>query len=604
MDPDRLAQVIPADVRRPAILAAWVVAWLACLAVAAARLDHARQEFSGRGSSPRECRADGNSGPTEIDFGGQFLMGRMLATGHGRDLYRRQALWPTLWESFPASGESPESRESFPRHLRPPAERDKPLQHDAEALMTSIMGTDAAEWTPAGTAAILPLLSAHPFAAAALTAHAAETLTPSLVEAVNRPAVGGPLYPPVHAFWYAPLAWTNDPQGAYSFFQHLSVALTFTAGLAIRLVSRGRVWWPLATLAVLLFPGTLSGLDLGQNPVVTLNILLWGWVLVLRQRDGWAGVVWGLLAFKPVWALAFLVVPLVMGRWRMLLAMAATGAASILLTLPVVGVQTWFDWLAVGGLATETYNVNENWITLSRDLAGLVRRAAIDFSKPPGERDSPAIRRACALLLVVVLVTTVTAYRLRRTPGNVTGTAAGFLALGAYLCCYRFMYYDTLLALFPLSLLLADPRRLARGVYRLEPVGEGAGGTCSVNGVVATAVALLMLCDNVLRPLALEVTLTFGGLSPTPSTQVGGMPAVAPRVGLNTTIYAALDTWILLALWASLALTLLVRGDDGEPASGDAVAPPQGVECPADVGGAHQRLADEDRVDPAPLKHD
>ena len=311
MDPDSLSRAIPDSVRRPAAVAAWVVAWLACLAVAAGRLDHARREFSSRASPPRECRGDGNSGPMEIDFGGQFLMGRMLATGHGRELYRRHSLWPVLWESYPASGESPESRESFPRHLRPAAERDKPLKHDAEALMASVMGADAEEWTPAGTAATLPLLSPHPLAAAALTLHAARTLTPELVEAVNRPAVGGPLYPPVHAFLYAPLAWSNDPQWAYSFFQHLSVALTFTAGLAIRRVTGGRVWWPLATLAVLLFPGTLSGLDLGQNPVVTLNILLWGWVLVLRRRDGWAGVVWGLLAFKPVWALAFLVVPLV-----------------------------------------------------------------------------------------------------------------------------------------------------------------------------------------------------------------------------------------------------------------------------------------------------
>ena len=559
MDPAALSQAVPESVRRPAAVAAWLVAWLACLAVAAGRLDHARTEFGSHAKPPRERRGDGNSGPGEIDFGGQFLMGRMLATGHGRDLYHRQAQWPVSWASYPRGGESPQAREGFPTHLRPDGERDKTLRHDAENLMGSVMGSDAPEWTPAAAAATLPTLAGDPLTAAALAAHGVGQLTPELVAAVNKPAVGGPLYPPVHAFLYAPLTLTGDPQASYAAFQYLSLGLTFTAGLAIRAVARGRVWWPLATLAVLLFPGYLSGLDLGQNQVVTLNVLLWGWVLLVRGRDGWAGFAWGLMAFKPVWAVAFLAVPLVMGRWRMLAAMCATGAAAVLLTLPVVGVQTWLDWLAVGGEATATYNVNENWITLSRDLTGVVRRVAVDFTKPPAERDAPAIHRAAAALLLTVMVTTAAVYRLRRKPGNVTGTAAGFLTLGAYLCCYRFMYYDSLLGLFPIAVLAAAPRRLAGGVYRLRPAGGQSPGASpgevgvSLNGVVATALAALLLCDNFLRTYPFEL-----------SAALGAAPSAA-RLSANTSIYTPMDTVILLALWAALAVTLLARGDDGEP---------------------------------------
>ncbi len=555
VDPAALSQAVPESARRPAVVAAWLVAWLACLAVAAGRLDHARGEFRNRSTSPRECRADGNSGHTEIDFGGQFLMGRMLATGHGRELYRRQALWPVVWDSYPQSAEAPQARDGFPTHLRPDAERDRPLRPDAEHLMVAVMGADAPEWAPAAAAATLPLLAGDPLTAALLAAHGAGQLTPEVVGAVNKPAVGGPLYPPVHAFLYAPLAWSNDPRSAYAGFQYLSLTLTFTAGLAIRLVARGRVWWPLATLAVLLFPGYLSGLDLGQNQVVTLNVLLWGWVLLMRGRDGWAGFAWGLLAFKPVWAVAFLAVPLLMGRWRMLAVMCATGAAAVLLTLPVVGVRTWLDWLAVGSEATETYNVNENWILLSRDLTGLVRRVAVDFAKPPAERDAPAIHGVAAALLLSVVATTFAVYRLRRTPGHVTGTAAGFLTLGAYLCCYRFMYYDALLALFPVAVLAAAPRRLAGGVYRLQAVTGPSPGRAyaSVNGVVATALGALLLCDNFLRMLSLEFAVTRGEA---PS---------ATRLSVNTSIYTPLDTVILLTLWAALAVTLLARGDDGEP---------------------------------------
>lgn len=589
MDPAALSQAVPESARKPAVVAAWVAAWLACLAVAASRLDHARTEFGNRSENPRECRADGNSGPTEIDFGGQFLMGRMLATGHGRELYHRQALWPVVWASYPQSAEAPQARDGFPTHLRPAGERDRPLRHDAENLMVSVMGADAPEWTPAAAAATLPTLAGDPLTAAILAAHGAGQLTPDLVAAVNTPAVGGPLYPPVHAFLYAPLTLTNDPPAAYAAFQWLSLALTFTAGLAIRWVARGRVWWPVATLAVLLFPGYLSGLDLGQNQVVTLNILLWGWVLLASGRDGWAGFAWGLLAFKPVWAVAFLAVPLVMGRWRMLAAMCATGGAAVLLTLPVVGVQTWLDWLAVGGEATATYNVNENWITLSRDLTGVVRRVAIDFTKPAAERDAPAIHRVAAALLLTVVATTAVVYRLRRTPGRVTGTAAGFLTLGAYLCCYRFMYYDALLGLFPIAVLAAAPRRLAGGVYRLRPASgqPPCEMSASVNGVVATALGALLLCDNFLRLFTVEFTAAAGAATS------------AARVSANTSIYMPLDTAIFLTLWAALAVTLLARGDDGEPALPAA----EGVEGQADVRGAHERLADQDRVDAVALEH-
>ena len=63
--------------------------------------------------------------------------------------------------------------------------------------------------------------------------------------------------------------------------------------------------------------------------------------------------------------------------------MAATGAGLVLLTLPVVGVQAWFDWLHVGSMAADTYATDRNWIFLSRDLFGIPRRMLLDF--PDGQ---------------------------------------------------------------------------------------------------------------------------------------------------------------------------------------------------------------------------
>ncbi|MFX6201976.1 glycosyltransferase 87 family protein, partial [Acinetobacter baumannii] len=75
----------------------------------------------------------------------------------------------------------------------------------------------------------------------------------------------------------------------------------------------------------------------GQNPPLTLLFLIWGWALIVRDRPTAAGVVWGLLAFKPVWALAFFLVPFLTGRWRTCLAMLLTAGFLVVLTLPFVG---------------------------------------------------------------------------------------------------------------------------------------------------------------------------------------------------------------------------------------------------------------------------
>ena len=136
----------------------------------------------------------------------------------------------------------------------------------------------------------------------------------------------------------------------------------------------------------MMFPGFAGSINLGQNATLTLAILVWGWALAARGRPALGGMVWGLLAFKPVWALAFFLVPLLSRRWRMCLAMVATGTGLGLLTLPFVGLHSWFDWLAIGKEAADTYDVERNWIFLSRDLLSVPRRYLLDFEKGYWER--------------------------------------------------------------------------------------------------------------------------------------------------------------------------------------------------------------------------
>jgi hypothetical protein len=233
-------------------------------------------------------------------------------------------------------------------------------------------------------------------------------------------------------------------------------------------MTQGRIWWPVATLALMLFPGFGGAINLGQNAVFSLGLLLVGWWQLRQGREAVAGVVWGLLAYKPVWAAAFLLFPLLTRRWRMAGAMVLTGVILGLLTLPIVGVQTWFDWLAIGRVATHGYEEFVNWVQLSRDLSCLPLRWLVPRSADGLYLDQqhpvfgPARMIGRALWLGVVLTTVVLALWRRDRVRSLEGPAPSFVLLGAYFSCFHFVYYDAMLAALPIVVLCHDPARFAR----------------------------------------------------------------------------------------------------------------------------------------------
>src|SRR5262249_39194705 len=189
---------------------------------------------------------------------------------------------------------------------------------------------------------------------------------------------------------------------------------------------------------------------------------------------------------------AFFLVPVLTRRWRMALTMLGTGTILALLTLPFVGWHSWLDWLQVGREANQTYNIDQNWIECSRDLLSAARRWLIDFTLPMEERDRNWLTSALVgwgLLLFVLESTIRTACLRWHRPATVVGAGAAFILLGAWLCCYHFMYYDVLLAAFPVLLLFTEPRRY------LEPIvlSATASGTTVLNRFAPTILALLIV---------------------------------------------------------------------------------------------------------------
>jgi hypothetical protein len=571
----------------------WTVAalvWIAAIICGISFTYRALHWFDNRPTTPLEQqRADGNGGHAQIDFGGQWLMGRMIVTGNGRQLYYRQRHWEIVRESFPFEDESPIQREegSLPTNYQKHTKPGEDWQHDSTALMGWCMGwrnDPPEEWKKVGGAAVAPFaqpLPGNPFVVVALEKHGADTVTPEVVEKVNTPSIGGPLYPPVHAIFYAPLGMIDRPQQAYHVLQILCALLVPVAGLGVKVLTRGRIWWSVATLCLLIYPGMRGGLDLGQNPVLSLTIVIWGWALASRGYNVAGGMVWGLFAFKPVWALAFFLVPLLMRRWRFCLAMTLTGVAFGLLTLPFVGINSWFDWLEIGREASRLYEVNKNWIHLSRDVQSIPRRMLLNFDNPnEWSRKSPLADTLAWGLWGIVFGGTVLIYLLRGDRSRATGLSAGFLFLGAYLTCFHFMYYDVLISAAVLAVLFADPKQFLRTKsFVVEAATEepkvpaerelpapattpkpfGARIRGYLNSFPLTVVLALFVVENSLSGMELEATVGIRYYASPPTD--GSTEPKVPRLKGDTGVNYPLDTFLLLMLWAWCGVRL-VRGDE------------------------------------------
>jgi hypothetical protein len=348
-------------------------------------------------------RVDGNEGHVTIDFGGQWLVARMFIAGQGRHLYSLRDQRPILEESYPQDDAIPNAEVT-----------------DVERLLKVLLDGDK----------------------------------------IGRENLSGPMYPPVHAMLYAPLGMLS-PRQAYRTAQFLSLAAAWLSGWLIGRLSGGRVWWPVAVMVVLLYPGFIGAIRLGQNSAFTLLILMAGWYLLERGHPWWGGLAWGLLAYKPVWAAAFFLAPLWLRRWRFAAAMAFSGTALVAATLPFVGLEAWLDWHALGQIGAYEYTRQKNWIILSGDLISMPRRWLLNFQGGLATNSDwwlPTAMGTAFWLAVPALTTAWVMLKHRRIRG-LTGAAPAFVLLGAYFSCYHFIYYDVLASALPLTLLFVNPRR-------------------------------------------------------------------------------------------------------------------------------------------------
>lgn len=146
-------------------------------------------------------------------------------------------------------------------------------------------------------------------------------------------------YPPVYLLLCAVLA-TMPYLLAFIWFQGATLALWLATARRI-LGAQGWAW----CLPVLAYPAVFWTMGLGQNALLTASLL--GLVtLLIDRRPRTAGVLLGLLCYKPHLALLAPVALAAGGYWRSFIVAALTVVLMVTVSIAVFGIAPWHAYLA------------------------------------------------------------------------------------------------------------------------------------------------------------------------------------------------------------------------------------------------------------------
>lgn len=108
----------------------------------------------------------------------------------------------------------------------------------------------------------------------------------------------------------------------------------------------GRRW--LVAILVVFAPASIINMVGGQNGFLSATLLL-GCMLLLDRRPILAGVLIGLLAFKPHLGLCLPFVLIALGAWRTFFAAAITVVALLAMSVLAFGIEPWLEYVSVVG---------------------------------------------------------------------------------------------------------------------------------------------------------------------------------------------------------------------------------------------------------------
>ena len=254
------------------------------------------------------------------------------------------------------------------------------------------------------------------------------------------------LYPPVWLLMLAPFAVLPVYVSCVVFMVATAAAFAFE--------SRRHLW---SWLAVVTSPAAVWVVLSGQNTFLYIA-LIYGGLRLLDRSPVAAGMLLGLLVYKPQICMLVPLALLASRQWKALAWMLATGTVLVLASVAVLGLDFWLDYVAMArGLSDPA--MLDNWAS-RRSLINISPFVAIRILDLPNGVASAV--QACTAIVGVTAVW----FAFRRSAPSAARTAV--LMAATLLVSPYTINYDLML-LLPVALMLYR-QGAATGFYPLEPM--------------------------------------------------------------------------------------------------------------------------------------
>jgi hypothetical protein len=235
------------------------------------------------------------------------------------------------------------------------------------------------------------------------------------------------LYPPVYLLLCAILALLPFTV-AFVIFEAATLPL-YLLVLRYILKARGSGW----LLPAWGFPATFWTIGYGQNGFLTAALLGAGTLLVDRQ-PGTAGVLFGMLCYKPHFGLLIPIALVAGRRWKAIIGAAVSAGLLVTLSIALFGWATWQAYMANFFGSTTTYDFEiERHVNLFASLSPFAAALMLGLSASHAR-----IVQLLATLSVALLVGWVWSKN-ARLPVRAAVLASGVVVAVPYALLYDFM---------------------------------------------------------------------------------------------------------------------------------------------------------------------
>ncbi|NTV89093.1 MAG: DUF2029 domain-containing protein, partial [Clostridiales bacterium] len=243
------------------------------------------------------------------------------------------------------------------------------------------------------------------------------------------------VYPPTFLLAIAPLAYLP-------YHASLALWLTLTFGLAFFAIYKLLPKFKYLAFLVLGFPGVFMNLKWGQNGFLNTALIGFG-IYFVEANPVLAGLMFGLLTYKPQIAFFPLLLLLFSKKWRVLLWSGIFAAISAVLSGLVFGFGSWLNFL---NSLTNSSNRFLTWETYSN-----INTSLYSFLRYLGN-DKTAAYIILAIINVAVLFLSCWVWRKSKN----FALKGSVMVLGIPLLMPYFLQYDLSLLSIPLVLLAYD----------------------------------------------------------------------------------------------------------------------------------------------------